>query len=85
MPDCYSADDWSRSYLLPAHVATNIPHRASEGALRRYPLRRPGPDTWSIHIDHTHLTTEDRRLPPSCRPGRPESSPAGSSPAVDKP
>ncbi|MGH3534867.1 MAG: hypothetical protein ACRDQG_09165 [Pseudonocardiaceae bacterium] len=31
MPDCYSVYDWSRSYLLPDHVVTNIPLRGSDG------------------------------------------------------
>ncbi|MGH3904163.1 MAG: hypothetical protein ACRDTE_08240 [Pseudonocardiaceae bacterium] len=31
MPDCYSAYDWSRSYLLPGHVTANIPRRGGEG------------------------------------------------------
>jgi hypothetical protein len=31
MPDCYSAYDWSRCYLLPGHVTANIPLRGSEG------------------------------------------------------
>ena len=39
-PDCFTHYDWSRSYLLPDHVISHIPHRGSVGMLGAYNVAR---------------------------------------------
>jgi hypothetical protein len=39
-PDCFTPYDWSRSYLLPDHVISNIPRRGSVGMLGAHNVAR---------------------------------------------
>ncbi len=84
MPDCYSAYDWSRSYLLPGHVTANIPRRGGEGEPGAYNnargllveiCRATGAHPVALHYADTFSsdtgltrTTALARLPEQIRP-----------------